>query len=472
MAGSTKTGGTLPGVRRATSRHDRARAAVESAARLPRGAEPSHRARERALATAGVDVTLVVPAAWPEGGDDPFSNEPFRILELPVNRAGDVNRHAYADHRALARLVRDVAPDVLDIHEEPFSVAARQWLAAAPRRSPGRDVHGPERRQALPAAVRPVRARRASARRGALPVQRRRLPRSRAARVRGPHRGAAARVRRLALPSRRRSRSTTTSSCSGSFGRLVPEKGVTDAVEILARVNAARPARLVVVGSGPEETAARARAAALGVADRLELVPWQSTARARRRLPRDARRARSEPADGDLGRAVRAGDRRGAGERRGRRRLRERGDPRGRGRRGDPRTASATPSRSASEWPLSPPTRTGSSAAGNAGSSSAAAERGAKSRDGRPTSTGASSPGNGRESPSAVSARAPSRRARGVRAAGIDACGRPALRPAAPAEGRTAGKRPRAHPGRCGRDPSPCTGDEQMDGPATPNKAR
>ena len=61
----------------------------------------------------------------------------------------------------------------------------------------------------------------------------------------------------------------------GLFGRLVPEKGVVDAVEILARVNRARPARLVVVGSGPEEAVARARAAALGLADRLELLPWR-----------------------------------------------------------------------------------------------------------------------------------------------------------------------------------------------------
>ena len=36
----------------------------------------------------------------------------------------------------------------------------------------------------------------------------------------------------------------------------MPEKGVADAVEVLARVNAARPARLVVVGSGPEEAVA------------------------------------------------------------------------------------------------------------------------------------------------------------------------------------------------------------------------
>ena len=35
-------------------------------------------------------------------------------------------------------------------------------------------------------------------------------------------------------------------------GRLVPEKGVADAVEVLAEVRRHRNARLVVVGSGPE----------------------------------------------------------------------------------------------------------------------------------------------------------------------------------------------------------------------------
>ena len=63
----------------------------------------------------------------------------------------------------------------------------------------------------------------------------------------------------------------------GLFGRLVPEKGVTDAVELLGRMHKMRPTRLVVVGSGPEEARARARATALGVGDRLELLPWQST---------------------------------------------------------------------------------------------------------------------------------------------------------------------------------------------------
>jgi glycosyltransferase involved in cell wall biosynthesis len=59
-------------------------------------------------------------------------------------------------------------------------------------------------------------------------------------------------------------------------GRLVPEKGVTDAVHTLARVHAMRPARLVVHGRGPEEVRARELAASLGVADRLDLRPWQA----------------------------------------------------------------------------------------------------------------------------------------------------------------------------------------------------
>src|SRR5215213_6968759 len=100
------------------------------------GRNASHRSRERALVADGVDVTLVVPASWQESGDDAVSAESCRVVELPVRRAGDVNRHRYSDPAVLARLVREVRPDVLDIHEEPFSVAARQWLAAAPNDLP------------------------------------------------------------------------------------------------------------------------------------------------------------------------------------------------------------------------------------------------------------------------------------------------------------------------------------------------
>ena len=64
------------------------------------GRDPAHRARDRALVEAGVDLTLVVPSAWPDGGAQrQLSAEPFRIVELEVRRPGDVNRHRYADSR-------------------------------------------------------------------------------------------------------------------------------------------------------------------------------------------------------------------------------------------------------------------------------------------------------------------------------------------------------------------------------------
>jgi glycosyltransferase involved in cell wall biosynthesis len=58
----------------------------------------------------------------------------------------------------------------------------------------------------------------------------------------------------------------------GFIGRLVPEKGLMDAVEVLARCNRSHPARLLVVGDGPEGRRAAARAATLGISDRIDLV--------------------------------------------------------------------------------------------------------------------------------------------------------------------------------------------------------
>ena len=95
------------------------------------GRDPRHRQRERALVAAGLDVTLVVPCSWPdEGAEAQLSEERFRVVELPVRRAGDVNRHVYVDNGALSRLIDEVRPDVIDIHEEPFAAVTRQWLRA------------------------------------------------------------------------------------------------------------------------------------------------------------------------------------------------------------------------------------------------------------------------------------------------------------------------------------------------------
>ena len=58
-------------------------------------------------------------------------------------------------------------------------------------------------------------------------------------------------------------------------GRLVPEKGVLDAIQVLAAVRQERKAVLRLVGEGPDRARAQRLADDLGVGDAVEFVPWQ-----------------------------------------------------------------------------------------------------------------------------------------------------------------------------------------------------
>ena len=233
------------------------------------GGDSGHRARDRALLRAGVDLTLVVPASWP-GADADISDVPVR--RLPVRRAGDVNRHAYLEPSALAALVRDVRPDLVDIHEEPVSLAARQWLRAAAAlpvvmyTAQNLDKRWPPpfaqyERAALqraagmyPCSNQAASVLRGKGYRGQLQV----LPL-----------GIDDDVHRAGdqvLPAEE--------VVLGLVGRLVPEKGVLDAVHVLAAVNERLPARLVVIGDGPERARAQDLSRRLGIAKRCTWLPW------------------------------------------------------------------------------------------------------------------------------------------------------------------------------------------------------
>jgi glycosyltransferase involved in cell wall biosynthesis len=240
------------------------------------GRNPTQRARERALAAAGIDVALIVPSHWEGEGIDSVRDQ-FPIIQVPVSRAGDVNRHAYRGLSALRRLVRDLHPDILDLNEEPFSVASRQWLRAVHPATPVLMYTAQNIDKRFPppfaqyeraayrrvAALYPCTKQAASVARGkgfAGPIEV--LPLGYDPRVfRAGGQSLADQEIVLAL-----------------VGRLVPEKGAKDAVKVLARVNAARPARLLLVGSGPEVQPARELAATLGLADRVDLEPWAPSA--------------------------------------------------------------------------------------------------------------------------------------------------------------------------------------------------
>ena len=238
------------------------------------GRDYAQRARERALHACGVRVTLVVPTAWSgESGNPGITGEDFEIVELPVRRSGDVNRHSY-EQEELDRLIRRIRPSVIDVHEEPFSVVSHQCVRIVPIHIPMTMYTAQNLDKRFPPPF--AQYERAAYRRVAALY-----PCSRQAASVARGKGFDELIDVLPLgydestfvPGRQSARGPEIEL--GFFGRLVPEKGVIDAVHVLARLNARRPARLVIVGDGPERSRALDLADFLGVSDRVEIVPWQ-----------------------------------------------------------------------------------------------------------------------------------------------------------------------------------------------------
>lgn len=242
------------------------------------GRDPAHRMRERALAALGVDVTLVVPTSWPDSGaESDLQEEPFRIIELPVRRPGDVNRHRHVDDSAVRAVLADVRPDVLDLHEEPVSLVTHQWLRAAPADLPMALYTAQNIDKRFPPPF-------AQYERAALRRADALYPCSRQAASVARGKGFCGRIEVLPLgydPDLYQPGEQSLSDpvlTLGLVGRLVPEKGVLDAVRVLAAVRREQEARLLLVGSGPEAEPALALAEELGVGDHVTLRPWMGAA--------------------------------------------------------------------------------------------------------------------------------------------------------------------------------------------------
>lgn len=244
------------------------------------GRDPQHRARERALVALGVDVKLVVPAQWQgPGSQDSLPPEPFEIIELPVRRPGDVNRHSY-DETDVAAVLASAEADLLDIHAEPVSVASRQWLAAAqPAGLPAvmYTAQNIDKRYPPPFSYYEREALRRIV--GLYPCSRQAASVARGKGFSGP-----LQVLPLgydegifsAASNTPYDRSQRKEIVLGLVGRLSPEKGTLDAVRCLASICRNRPARLKIVGTGPDQHELLKLARELGVAGRLGLRPWAS----------------------------------------------------------------------------------------------------------------------------------------------------------------------------------------------------
>lgn len=232
------------------------------------GRDVSHRERDQALVAAGVDLTLVVPRSWP--GPDEISDESFEIVEVDVRRPGDVNRHALVDPDSLVATIRALKPDLIDLHEEPFSLVTRQLLRRLPAELPviAYTAQNIDKRFPPPFAQWEVSA--LARLDGLYPCSNQAASVAVGKGFRGP-------VQVLPL-------GVSTAFTPGEqdlsvgpmrillVGRLVPEKGVLDAVHAVASLS--HPVELVFVGEGPELESARSLATRRGVDARF--LPWQS----------------------------------------------------------------------------------------------------------------------------------------------------------------------------------------------------
>src|SRR6267143_5296481 len=101
--------------------------------------DPASRGKLRALAARDLELTVGVPQRWkqpPPAGLDRVIETTWEraggveIFPIPVGDPGDAARYRFG-RQALAALIRDKRPDLIQLEEEPTSTAARQVTGIA-----------------------------------------------------------------------------------------------------------------------------------------------------------------------------------------------------------------------------------------------------------------------------------------------------------------------------------------------------
>ncbi len=229
-------------------------------------------------------LDLVMPNRWSERGrwlapDPPHPDEGW-VHALPIRwaRAGPATWHLH-HYIGLDRLVRALRPQVIHLWQEPWSLVSLQVLRLRNRLCPqaplvlevDQNLH-----KRLPAPFEQIR-------RGVLRQTSHVLARSeeairvvRACGYGGPAGRIGYGVDRSVFrpPEQAAGRPARDVLTVGYVGRLIEEKGVGDLIEAISR--AAAPVRLAIMGEGPFRASLTAKAAALGVSDRLRILPWGS----------------------------------------------------------------------------------------------------------------------------------------------------------------------------------------------------
>jgi len=226
-----------------------------------------------------LDLHLVVPARWQEFGRrmiaDPPNDPGLNVHVLPIRfpHAGPMSWYLHF-YPGLNRLVSELRPDVIHLWEEPWSAVALQASFLKGAAALVMEVDQNIRKRLPPPfewmrrhVIRRTDFVLARSPDAAAVVQ--------AIGYRGPVRPIGYGVDRQTFACRRSplaTQSRTTQLHIGYVGRIVEEKGLDDALDAIARTESR--VTLAIMGEGPHEGRLHRRAAALGLADRVEMRGW------------------------------------------------------------------------------------------------------------------------------------------------------------------------------------------------------
>jgi len=248
------------------------------------GVVDEYRERERMLRSRhGHDVRLVCPPRWSEGGQTvaaPAQSD-FPVYVVPRRGRPHPILFWYA-MRPLRAILREFRPEVVDVHEEPYSLATAAALRAVRAEVPdaGICVYSAQNIfKRYPPPFRQLESRALSAAAAAYPCSNEAGDVLRAKGFRG-------RLHILPLgvslpPMLTRSRGPVR---VGFVGRLEPYKGGHVALEAFARATQTTDAALEFVGDGRQADELRAQAGALGVAPRVTFTGAVAQDEALRRI--------------------------------------------------------------------------------------------------------------------------------------------------------------------------------------------
>ena len=228
-----------------------------------------YRHRERWLREKhGYDVHVVSPPAWPEGGSDVIAVADADVPLHVVPVSGRVHPILFwYRSRAFRRVLRDVRPHVLDLHEEPYSLATFGALRDADRVLGRIPVCVYTAQNIFKRYPMPFRAMEARALRRAAAAYPCSTEAGEVLRRKGY--GGALHVLPLGVtPADAVRQAPNGHRRVGFVGRLVPQKGARVALEAFAKAGD-DGATLEFVGSGPDEPVLRELSDRLGVGSRV-----------------------------------------------------------------------------------------------------------------------------------------------------------------------------------------------------------